>query len=641
MPDRPPGGQGRDPGRRSGHPVPAGHEGRAQGTAAGRRPAGAAVHRRGGRRGRHQRRPAGHRPGQDLDGRPLRPPARPGGPAGGEGRPRAAGRGPPAPASWPTSTPAGRASRSASATRSAYAESHVGDEPFAVLLGDEFVDEAEPLLPAMLDLQARTGGIVLAFIEVAAGGDQPVRHRLGRSRPSCGDDDVVEVTGLVEKPSPEDAPSNLAVLGRYILPADDLRGDPATPSPGSGGEIQLTDAMAALLDEGTPVHGIVYRGHRYDTGMPLGYLQAVVQLAVPARRPRRRSSGDWLGEFVDRRMPAADDRDGRCRGGRQRADAARRLPGQRAAQAAGAAAARPRPHPGVRQRARRGRASRRTRSRPSTRPRSTGTRPAGRTSRGRPDRLAPVVRHVRGRAAAGAAQRRRRPRRGELAAGAADPRHLLLGGGRCAAAGRRRRRRAGGLDRPGHGRGGDLPRPQARLRRCAGPATSCPPAQVLARAGTYVTPALVAVFAATGIGHVVVRPSPRVVVVATGDELVDVGRASQPGQVVDANSHALTAAAAEAGALAYRVGICDDDPEGLRGAAGGPDAAGRPDHHHRRHRHRPRRHGAPGPVPPRRRPRRRRVHRRRALPRHRARLRHGRRRGGAGGLPARRARAPP
>jgi molybdopterin molybdotransferase len=88
---------------------------------------------------------------------------------------------------------------------------------------------------------------------------------------------------------------------------------------------------------------------------------------------------------------------------------------------------------------------------------------------------------------------------------------------------------------------------------------------VLAQAGAYITPALVSVLAATGVGHVVVRPTPRVVVVATGDELVDVGRASQPGQVVDANSHALTAAAAEAGAHAYRVGICDDDPEGLRG----------------------------------------------------------------------------
>ncbi|NYF56767.1 molybdopterin molybdotransferase MoeA [Micromonospora purpureochromogenes] len=92
-----------------------------------------------------------------------------------------------------------------------------------------------------------------------------------------------------------------------------------------------------------------------------------------------------------------------------------------------------------------------------------------------------------------------------------------------------------------------------------------PAGTLLARAGTYVSPALVAVLAATGIGHVVVRPSPRVVIVATGDELVDVGRGSQPGQVVDANSHALTAAAAEVGALAYRVGICDDDPEGLRG----------------------------------------------------------------------------
>jgi molybdopterin molybdotransferase len=92
-----------------------------------------------------------------------------------------------------------------------------------------------------------------------------------------------------------------------------------------------------------------------------------------------------------------------------------------------------------------------------------------------------------------------------------------------------------------------------------------PAGDLLARGGAYVSPAMVAVFAATGIGHVVVRPSPRVVIVATGDELVDVGRASQPGQVVDANSHALTAAAVEAGAMAYRIGICDDDPEGLRG----------------------------------------------------------------------------
>lgn len=82
--------------------------------------------------------------------------------------------------------------------------------------------------------------------------------------------------------------------------------------------------------------------------------------------------------------------------------------------------------------------------------------------------------------------------------------------------------------------------------------------------GAYVTPALVAVLASTGVGHVVVRPTPRIAVVATGDELVDAGRASQPGQIVDANSHALAAAAVEAGAHAYRIGSCDDDPEALR-----------------------------------------------------------------------------
>ncbi|HEX6686140.1 MAG TPA: gephyrin-like molybdotransferase Glp [Candidatus Limnocylindrales bacterium] len=91
-----------------------------------------------------------------------------------------------------------------------------------------------------------------------------------------------------------------------------------------------------------------------------------------------------------------------------------------------------------------------------------------------------------------------------------------------------------------------------------------PAGSVLARAGGTVTPAVVGVLAAAGIGHIIVRPSPRVVIVSTGDELVEAGRVSQPGQIVDVNSHALTAATAEAGAHAYRVGICDDDPEALR-----------------------------------------------------------------------------
>jgi UTP--glucose-1-phosphate uridylyltransferase len=174
-----------------------------------------------------------------------------------------------------------------------YGESHVGGAPFAVMLGDEFVDEAEPLLPSMLDLQARTGGIVLAFIEVPR--DEVSRYGIASVEPT-DQEDVVKVTGLVEKPSPEDSPSNLAVVGRYVLPPgifDAIR----RTGPGSGGEIQLTDAMALMLAEGTPVHGIIYRGTRYDTGQPIGYLQTIVELAC-----KRGDIGpefrQWLAAFV-------------------------------------------------------------------------------------------------------------------------------------------------------------------------------------------------------------------------------------------------------------------------------------------------------------------------------------------------------
>jgi UTP--glucose-1-phosphate uridylyltransferase len=174
-----------------------------------------------------------------------------------------------------------------------YAESHVGGESFAVLLGDEFTDETEPLLPEMLDLQASTGGIVLAFIEVPR---EDVNRYGIASVETTDDDSVVRVTGLVEKPDPADAPSNLAVVGRYVLPNaifDAIR----RIEPGAGGEIQLTDAMALMLAEGTPVHGIVYRGVRFDTGMPLGYLQAVVELAC--RRPDLGPAfRQWLTDFV-------------------------------------------------------------------------------------------------------------------------------------------------------------------------------------------------------------------------------------------------------------------------------------------------------------------------------------------------------
>ncbi|MFC7528017.1 UTP--glucose-1-phosphate uridylyltransferase [Actinoplanes sp. GCM10030250] len=173
------------------------------------------------------------------------------------------------------------------------AASHVGNEPFAVLLGDEFVDEDEPLLPAMLDLQQQTGGIVLALLEVKP--EETSRYGIA-SVEETDTTDTVKITGLVEKPSPQEAPSNLALIGRYVLPGSVFEAI-ADTKPGSGGEIQLTDAMATLLNQGVPVHGIVYRGHRYDTGMPLGYLQTVVELAV-----KRADLGEefraWLTEFV-------------------------------------------------------------------------------------------------------------------------------------------------------------------------------------------------------------------------------------------------------------------------------------------------------------------------------------------------------
>jgi molybdopterin molybdotransferase len=106
-----------------------------------------------------------------------------------------------------------------------------------------------------------------------------------------------------------------------------------------------------------------------------------------------------------------------------------------------------------------------------------------------------------------------------------------------------------------------VPRRGHGVRRLGSERTS---GELLAHEGRRITPQLIGLMAAAGIADVVVRPTPRVVVIATGDELVDTGRPSQPGQLIDVNSHLVTAAASEAGAHAYRVGICDDEPEALR-----------------------------------------------------------------------------
>jgi UTP--glucose-1-phosphate uridylyltransferase len=179
------------------------------------------------------------------------------------------------------------------------AADHVGDAPFAVLLGDDLIDERDPLLTEMIELRQQLGGSVIALLEVPA--DQIDRYGCAAVEPLPDAPDRVRVTDLVEKPEPQEAPSNLALIGRYVLdPAvfDILR----TTGPGRGGEIQLTDALRVLATEVDPadgggVTGVVFRGRRYDTGDKLSYLQAVIRLACE-RRDLGPELVPWLREFT-------------------------------------------------------------------------------------------------------------------------------------------------------------------------------------------------------------------------------------------------------------------------------------------------------------------------------------------------------
>jgi UTP--glucose-1-phosphate uridylyltransferase len=173
------------------------------------------------------------------------------------------------------------------------ADAFVGDEPFAVLLGDDLVDERDELLQPMLDVQAEQGGCVVALMEVP-------RHSVSLygcvAAEPTDRDGVVRVTDLVEKPAPEDAPSNLAIIGRYVLAPSIFATLRETP-PGRGGEIQITDALQRQARAGEPMHGVVFRGRRYDTGDRADYLKAVVRLACerPDLGPEFRR---WLEDFV-------------------------------------------------------------------------------------------------------------------------------------------------------------------------------------------------------------------------------------------------------------------------------------------------------------------------------------------------------
>jgi UTP--glucose-1-phosphate uridylyltransferase len=166
-------------------------------------------------------------------------------------------------------------------------------EPFAVMLPDDLIDEQDELLGRMLDVQAERGGIVLGLMQVP--GDDISKY--GCIEPiGAPVDDVVAIRDLVEKPPLATAPSDLAIIGRYVLPPtifDALR----RTTPGAGGEIQLTDAMRLLAKDGVPVHGVIFRGRRYDTGDRLDYLRAVVQLATRHPDLGAEFSG-WLRDYV-------------------------------------------------------------------------------------------------------------------------------------------------------------------------------------------------------------------------------------------------------------------------------------------------------------------------------------------------------
>jgi UTP--glucose-1-phosphate uridylyltransferase len=176
------------------------------------------------------------------------------------------------------------------------ASMHVGNEPFAVLLGDDIIDARDELLTRMLDEQVKRNASIVALLEV----DPDSIHLYGAAAVETTDDpDVVRITGLVEKPAKEVAPSNYAVIGRYVL-RPEVFGILANTAPGKGGEIQLTDALMTMAGdvEGTGgVYGVVFRGRRYDTGDKLDYIKAVVQLASdrddlgPDLRP-------WLIEYA-------------------------------------------------------------------------------------------------------------------------------------------------------------------------------------------------------------------------------------------------------------------------------------------------------------------------------------------------------
>jgi UTP--glucose-1-phosphate uridylyltransferase len=163
----------------------------------------------------------------------------------------------------------------------------VGDEPFAVLLPDELMMGTPGCLPQMVEAYGKVGGNIVAALEVP----DDETHKYGVIDPGASDGRLTEIRGMVEKPAPGTAPSNLMLPGRYILQSDVMRALDAQER-GAGGEIQLTDAMAKLIGN-QPFHGYRFDGQRYDCGSAAGFVIANLAVAL-----QRRDVGPTVREFL-------------------------------------------------------------------------------------------------------------------------------------------------------------------------------------------------------------------------------------------------------------------------------------------------------------------------------------------------------
>jgi len=178
----------------------------------------------------------------------------------------------------------------------AVARKHVGDESFAVLLGDDIMDERSTVLEEMIEAHQRHQASVIALKSFPR--EEISAYGCVEGDPDPAVDGLVRVRSIVEKPAPQDAPSDLAVLGRYVFTPqifDALR----ETKPGVGGEIQLTDAIGVLLAD-QPVYGFVFESGRFDIGKKIDYLRATVELALD-REDLGPDFAQFLAEVVHRR----------------------------------------------------------------------------------------------------------------------------------------------------------------------------------------------------------------------------------------------------------------------------------------------------------------------------------------------------